>query len=73
MNVMKSNGKENDLRIDLKNILWVEMPDYTFGFEIPPSQAYYNDDDWKRKYPNAHAIYRIYGISPYSYVTKHKI
>ncbi|MBN1187334.1 MAG: hypothetical protein JXB49_33965 [Bacteroidales bacterium] len=66
-------GKENDVRIDIKNILWVEMPDCNLGFEIPPNQSWFTDEDWKKQYPTAYAIYRIYGISPHSYVTKTKI
>jgi len=67
------NGKENDLRIELKNILYVELADCNLGFEIPPSQEWFTDEDWKKRYPKAHAIYRIYGTSPSSYVTKDRI
>jgi hypothetical protein len=66
-------GKENDLRIELKHILYVELADCNLGFEIPPSQYWFTDEDWKKRYPKAHAIYRIVGESPSSYVTKNKI
>jgi hypothetical protein len=66
-------GKNNDLRIDLKNILYVELSDCNLGFEIPSNQSWFTDEDWKKKYPNAHAIYKIWGQSPSFYVTKTKI
>lgn len=66
-------GKQNDLRVDLKNILYVKLPDCNLGFEIPNNQSWFTDEDWKKQYPNAYSIYKIYGVSPSSYVTKTKI
>jgi hypothetical protein len=66
-------GKENDIRIELSNILYVELPDCNLGFEIPQNQSWFTDEDWIRKYPTAHHIYRILGQSPSSYVSKTKI
>ena len=70
---MNLGGKENDLRIDLKHILYVELSDCNLGFEIPPSQIHFTDEDWKKEYPDAWAIYKIWGTSPSSYVTKDRI
>lgn len=67
------NGKENDLRIDLKNILFVELPECNLGFEIPPNQSWFTTEDWINQFPTAHAIYKILGHDPYSYVSKDKI
>lgn len=67
------SGKNNDLRIELKNILYVELPDCNLGFEIPSNQSWFTDEDWKKKYPTAHTIYKIWGQSPSVYVTKTKI
>lgn len=66
-------GKENDLKIELKNILYVKLPEVHLGFEIPKYQSRYTDEDWVKEYPNASAIYRIWGISPNQYVTKTRI
>jgi len=71
--INKFNGKENDLRVDLKEILYVELPECNLGFEIPINQAWFTSEDWKKKYPNAHAIYKIYGQSPSVYISKTKI
>lgn len=73
MDINAREGKRNDVRIDLKDILYVELPDCNLGFVIPPNQSWYTDEDWKKAYPTAHAIYRIRGISPHSYVEKRKI
>ena len=66
-------GKENDLRIDLKNIILIIYSNCNVGFEIPPSQSWFTDEDWIYKYPDAYEIYKIYGLNPQSYVTKTKI
>ena len=65
--------KGKDLKIDLKHILYVESKDCNFGFEIPQNQSWFTDEDWKKNYPDAYAIYKIYGQSPSLYVTKTKI
>jgi len=36
---MTFNGKQNDIRIDLLDILYVELPDCNLGFEIPKKQV----------------------------------
>ena len=70
---MDLGGKHNDLRVELKKILYLELPDCNMGFEIPPAQLWYSNEDWIRKYPTAHAIYIIVGQSPSLYVSKTKI
>lgn len=66
--------KGNDLRMEpLLNILQVVLPEVTMSFEIPPNQSWYTDEDWIKRYPKAHEIYRIFGYSPNSYVTKKRI
>lgn len=68
-----TNGKSNDIRIDLYNILYIIYPESKVGFIIPQDQEKFTDKDWINKYPEAESIYKIYGQSPYSYVTKNKI
>jgi len=69
----KFGGKQNDIRFELKEILYVELPDCNLGFEIPTNQSKFNNEHWIKKYPNAHAIYKIIGQSPSLYVSKTKI
>jgi hypothetical protein len=68
-----NQGKLNDLRVDLLNILYVELPDCNLAFQIPQNQEWFTNEDWIKKYPTAHAIYKILGQSPALYVTKTKI
>lgn len=67
------NGKENDLRIDLKWILIVVLPEVNLAFVIPPNQLWYTDEDWIKKYPNAFSIHKVYGQSPSIYATKERV
>jgi hypothetical protein len=66
-------GKYNDLRFELKEILYVEYPECNMGFEIPANQSWFKNEDWIKKYPDARAIYKIIGQSPSLYVSKTKI
>jgi len=66
-------GKQNDVRFDLKSILYVKLPDCNLGFEIPNNQSLFSDADWIKEYPTAHSIYKIIGQSPSVYVSKTKI
>lgn len=70
---MTFNGKQNDIRIELSNILYVQLPDCNLGFEIPKNQLWFTDLDWIKKYPTASAIYKIVGTSPKNYISKTKI
>lgn len=66
-------GKENDLRADLKHILWIDYLDSSVGFEMSPSEVSYTNEQWINKYPNAVRIYKIWGKDPYTYVTKDRV